>query len=126
MDTNFARIARNLPQPKFQKTFCETLAQGNRWLGLLHDTTYREINSAPPRPQGFIHEYMQSDGKLEPFREEGGMAGSWLSRLSGTHTRQQTPPREKWRPSVGRTARRRTLSVFLHMRNVPKSNHFKS
>ena len=30
MDPNFARISRNLPQPKFRKTMRETLAQGKR------------------------------------------------------------------------------------------------
>jgi hypothetical protein len=28
MDPNFARISRNLPQPKFRKTLRETLTQG--------------------------------------------------------------------------------------------------
>ena len=30
IDPNFARIARNLPQPKFRKTLRETLAQGKQ------------------------------------------------------------------------------------------------
>ena len=36
IDPNFARIARNLPQPKFRKTLRETLAQGKGpgWLAV--------------------------------------------------------------------------------------------
>ena len=61
MDPNFARISRNLPQPKFRKTLRETLAQGKpQWQADVRPNERKGGVSRPaapplpPRPRGLV------------------------------------------------------------------------